>query len=129
VNGAIQTTNHMQQVWPAGAGFGYLAYKRPRLAMFAGGLVAFTTLPYVSANAVRQVGCAAVPGVLPSCQSMLTDCRYCCLQAAAMVYTVNRWGTLLGQQLSMHVHVDVHVRMHHSVCCRTQALHTCLWLA
>lgn len=35
----------------AGAGFGYLAYKRPRLAMFAGGLVAFTTLPYVSATA------------------------------------------------------------------------------
>lgn len=48
---------------PAGAGFGYLAYKRPRLAMIAGGLVAFTTLPY----------------------------------AAAMVYTVNRWGTLLGE--------------------------------
>lgn len=31
----------------AGAGFGYLAYKRPRLAAVAGGLVAFTTLPYV----------------------------------------------------------------------------------
>jgi hypothetical protein len=64
-NGTMITTGLI------GAGFGYLAYKRPRLAMFAGGLVAFTTLPY----------------------------------ATAMVYTVNRWGTLLdnvvraGQQV------------------------------
>lgn len=32
----------------AGLGFGYLTYKRPKLAAGAAGLVAFTTLPYVS---------------------------------------------------------------------------------
>lgn len=57
------TTGSMITTGIIGAGFGYLAYKRPRLAAFAGGLVAFTTLPY----------------------------------AAAMVYTVNRWGTLLDK--------------------------------
>jgi len=51
----------------AGAGFGYLAYKRPKLAIAAAGLVGFTTLPYVSkAFAV------------PRCKVCISGCIHLC---------------------------------------------------
>jgi hypothetical protein len=66
-SGGLCSLNNRKRarMWPAGAGFGYLAYKRPRLAMFAGGLVAFTTLPYVSATA-RATCLAVLASVLAS---------------------------------------------------------------
>lgn len=115
-------TANMHEMWPAG-GFGYLAYKRPRLATVAGGgLAAFTILPAVSATARATFRCSPVPAVHACSRSMLADRRHRCLQAAASVVTVNRFSTLLGQ------HAHACPRFHqctpqHTVCCKMQALH------